>query len=138
MTILYVLGAVVVVAIAIFFLKKYSHSSNVSQRKYYKVRLAFENTQASILHGTSFDIEEVHEFVLGMEGKDQLFRNDRDMLQYIEEYYRNVAELQRKNERLKHAQSDTDRSFLKAEKDRLVEWFRSQGPVIKQKLKRYD
>ena len=98
---------------------------------------AFRDIQLVVAHESNVDLNELGEFVKSLAQKDALFGHDRAMLDYIEEYYKRCAELNRKNERIRITQTREELELLMNQRNQLVQWFRDQDKIIRHHFSRY-
>ena len=102
-----------------------------------RIYKAFQDAQLVILHESKIDQEDLVEFVKALAGKDVLFKNDPQLLNYIDEYYKRCVDLNRKNERIRITQTKADLELLMSEQRRMVEWFREQDKILGHLFARY-
>jgi len=98
---------------------------------------AFQDIQLVIAHESNVDLNDLGDFVKALAQKDALFKNDPELLNFIEEYYKRCAELNRKNERIRITQTREELDMIMNQRNQLVLWFRSQDKVIRHHFGRY-
>ena len=136
-TMIYVLIGVAVLIAAIIAISKYSAGKAALRNRYLHIFNAFRDVHLTIVQRGTIDMEELREFALGMGEKDVLFKNDKAMLNFIDEYYKKCADLNRKGERLKTAESKDDIALMESDRKKMIDWFRQQTDGIKQRFEKY-
>lgn len=136
-TLVFILVAVAVVAIGLFGFSYYMASKNARGKAILHIYKAFQDVQLVISHEKGIDMHDLADFVKSLAQKDALFGGDRELLNYIEDYYRRCNELNRKADRIRITQSRDDLEILLREKERAVEWFRGQDKIIRGHFSRY-
>jgi hypothetical protein len=102
-----------------------------------RIYKAFQEAQLVIVHESKIDKDDLVEFVKALAEKDAVFKNDPQLLAYIEEFYKKCVDLNRKVERIRITQTKEDIELLMEERKRMVEWFRQQDRVLRQMFARY-
>ena len=133
----YILLIIAVAAGGFFGLRWYLSTRNARNAGALQIFKAFQDVQLVVVHESNIDLNDLGEFVKALAQKDALFGNDREMLGFIEEYYKRCAELNRKNERIRITQSREELEILMNQRIQLVQWFHSQDKMIRHHFSRY-